>query len=64
VTPAGEMIALIESRHPGWQVWTVHRYIGGILWCARKHGERTARFDASSAQELENYIITAEQEGT
>jgi hypothetical protein len=26
----------LEAEHPAWQIWTVHKAVGGIVWCARR----------------------------
>jgi hypothetical protein len=33
---AQEAVGRLEAEHPAWQIWTVHKAIGGIVWCARR----------------------------
>lgn len=33
---AAEMVAAPECDWPDWQIWVVHRVVGGTLWCARR----------------------------
>ncbi len=30
-----QRIMELEDQFPAWQVWIVHRYIGGDQWCAK-----------------------------
>ncbi len=30
------MLARLRAAHPAWQVWVVHRVVGGAVWCARR----------------------------
>lgn len=40
-------LAALQADFPGWQVWTVNRYIGGLRWCAT----HTASGDHAEADE-------------
>jgi hypothetical protein len=54
--PTDQIVAELEHAHPGFQVWVIHRAVGGQIWCARRHGEDTAAFNASSPEELAELI--------
>jgi hypothetical protein len=62
--PNDEIVKDLERTHAGWQVWYVTRTHGPTLWCARRHSEPAARFNASTPDELANAIIAAEAAGT
>jgi hypothetical protein len=44
-----------------WQFWTVQRYIGGTLWCARLHDNHKRVINADSAEQLEKRLREADQ---
>jgi len=50
------MIVKLEAEHPGWQIWTVHRAVGGVVWCARPWSDETAAVNLDSAEELREYL--------
>jgi hypothetical protein len=54
--PEQETITALEADWPNWQVWTVHRYIGGTLWCARRWDDHKRVLNAESAEELTGYL--------
>ena len=29
-------MAALEHDWPDWQIWVIHKAIGGIIWCARR----------------------------
>lgn len=35
MTTEQSKITELEKDFPAWQVWTVHQFIGGVVWCAR-----------------------------
>jgi hypothetical protein len=50
--PTDEKIAALERDWPNWQVWVVHRVIGGPVWCARRWDDERRVINAGSAVEL------------
>jgi hypothetical protein len=34
--PTEQIVARLEADWPDWQVWVVHRVVGGSVWCARR----------------------------
>jgi hypothetical protein len=55
-----EIVAELEAKYPGWHVYPIHHAVGGITWCAQRHGEDVSAFQAGSPDELAWEI---EQEG-
>lgn len=53
-----KIVAELEREWPHWQVWCVHRYIGGTTWHARRWGETDGRktLNAGSPDELAEAI--------
>jgi hypothetical protein len=49
-----QIIARLEAEWPGWQIWTVHRVVGGTQWRARCHddGDQASVLNADSPEEL------------
>jgi hypothetical protein len=37
---------------PEWEFWAVPRYIGGTVWCARRHDDHKKVLNAGSPQHL------------
>jgi hypothetical protein len=56
MTTEQQMIAKLQAEHPGWQIWTVHRAVGGVVWCARPWSDETAAVNLDSAEELREYL--------
>lgn len=54
----------LERQNPGWEVWYVRCYIGGVVWCARPERCDDARqvLNADSPEHLGEMI--AEVEGS
>ena len=51
----------LEARFPGWQVWVVHKAVGGLDWCARRRGAELAEFNAATSEELAADLDGAER---
>jgi hypothetical protein len=47
-----EIVAELEHDWPKWQIWVVHKAIGGIVWCARRWDDESRVLNADSADEL------------
>ncbi len=60
--PTDEIVARLEAEHPDWQVWVVHRYIGGPVWCARRWDGTGKTLNADTPEHLTEYIDAAEAE--
>jgi len=54
--PTDETIAQLEHEWPRWQIWVVHRVVGGPVWCARRHDDHKKIINAYSAAELAEYL--------
>jgi hypothetical protein len=54
-----ETIAAMEREWPRWQVWTVHKVVGGITWCARRRDDEKQVINAGSATELAERLTDA-----
>jgi hypothetical protein len=50
--PTNEIVAALEREWPRWQVWVVHRAVGGPVWCARRWDDHGQVLNADSATEL------------
>lgn len=53
---ADEIVAALERQFPLWQVWVVHRVVGGPVWCARRHDNHRQILNAHSPPELQEYL--------
>lgn len=53
-----KIVAELEREWPHWQIWTVHLYVGGTTWHARRWGETDGRNvpHAGSPEELAEYL--------
>lgn len=51
---AAEIAAELAADWPNWEIWAVHRVIGGAVWCARRHGWQPGDIvlNASGPEEL------------
>ncbi len=54
--PTDEIVARLEHEHPAWQVWVVHRVVGGPVWCARRWDGSGQAVNADSPEELAGYL--------
>ena len=55
----GEQLAALEADWPHWEVWTVRQYIGGTVWCARRHDDHKNVLNAGSAADLAEMLEDA-----
>jgi hypothetical protein len=53
-----QTVAALEAGWPDWQIWVVHRYIGGPVWCARRRDWQPGQpvLNAHSADGLVEYL--------
>ncbi len=51
-----ETLAKLGADYPLWQVWTVHRVVGGTVWCAKLWSDDKVVINAESPDELREYI--------
>lgn len=63
--PTDETVAALATDWPRWQVWVVHRVVGGPVWCARRWDDEKRVLNAGSADELVEYLEaeTADKNG-
>jgi hypothetical protein len=54
--PTDQAVAALERDWPNWQIWTVHRYVGGTVWCARRWDGTGRVLNAHSADEMAEYL--------
>ena len=52
MTGTEAIVAAMEREWPRWQIWTVHKVVGGDTWCARRWDDEKQVLNAGSAQEL------------
>jgi hypothetical protein len=50
--PTNAIVAALERDWPGWQVWVIHKAVGGTIWCARRWDDERNVLNADSADEL------------
>jgi hypothetical protein len=50
--PNDRALAQLQADWPRWQIWIVHRVIGGPVWCARLHDDHKKVINAGSAAHL------------
>ena len=43
-----EIVAALEHDWPNWQIWVIHKAVGGITWCARPWDDESQVLNASS----------------
>ncbi len=51
-----QTVAALEADWPNWQVWVVHRVVGGPVWCARRWDDEKRVLNAASPDELVEYL--------
>ena len=54
--PTDRIVADLEHDWPRWQIWVVHRYIGGPLWCARRWDDEKRLLHADTPDQLAEYL--------
>lgn len=54
--PTDEAVAELERDWPLWQIWVVHRYIGGPVWCARRWDGTGRVLNAGCPEHLVEYL--------
>lgn len=60
-TWADEQLAILEARHPGWEIWHVSRFpYTGVTWHARPKGAPVATVEAETPEALSAAILAAE----
>ena len=57
--PTNEIIRQLQADWPHWEVWVVHRYIGGDLWCARRRDNHRQLLHADTSDGLAEYLEDA-----
>ena len=53
----------LMALFPGWEVWTVHKALGGYVWCARREGAAVAEFNEDNSGELAHRLAEAGAKG-
>jgi hypothetical protein len=53
------IISHLEADWSHWEVWVVHRYIGGDRWCARRRDNHRRRLHADTSDQLAEYLEDA-----
>ena len=56
--PTDSIVAQLEADWPRWQVWTVRQYIGGTVWCARRHDDHKRVLNAGGPGELAEMLVS------
>lgn len=59
MTGTEAIVAALEADWPRWQVWVVHRVVGGTVWCARRWDDERQVLNAASPDELVQYLEEA-----
>lgn len=54
--PNDAALAQLQADWPDWQIWIVHRHIGGPVWCARRRDDHKRVLNADSAEHLAEYL--------
>jgi hypothetical protein len=50
--PTNAVVAELERDWPRWQIWVIHKAIGGQIWCARRWDCTGQTINADSPDEL------------
>jgi len=45
-------LARLQADWPRWEIWIVHRVIGGPVWCARLHDDHKKIINTDTAEHL------------
>lgn len=51
-----QVVAKLEADWPNWQIWVIHKAVGGITWCARRWDDEKRVLNADSADELADML--------
>jgi hypothetical protein len=54
-----EIVAALECDWPRWQIWVIHKAVGGTIWCARRWDAEERVLNAGSPDELAEYLAEA-----
>jgi hypothetical protein len=54
--PNDDALARLEADWPRWEIWIVHKVIGGPTWCARRRDDHKKVLNAGSAEHLAEYL--------
>ncbi len=54
--PTDAAVAELDRDWPNWQIWTVRRVAGGLLWCARRRDGSGPALHGHSSDELVEYL--------
>jgi hypothetical protein len=57
--PTDQAVAQLEREWGEWQIWVVHRYIGGPVYCARRWDGEGSVLNAVSPQDLAEQLAQA-----
>jgi hypothetical protein len=49
-------VAALEHDWPDWQIWVIHKAVGGTIWCARRWDDERNVLNADSADELTDLL--------
>jgi hypothetical protein len=49
---AEDQLALLRPMYPGWDLWIVRQFVGGIVWCARPKSAPRATINTDSPEHL------------
>jgi hypothetical protein len=47
-----QVVAKLEADWPNWQIWVIHKAVGGITWCARRWDDEKQVLNADSPEHL------------
>ncbi len=53
---ADDALGDLRAGWPEWEIWTVRCYVGGMVWCARRHDDHKVVLNAASPQHLAGYL--------
>jgi hypothetical protein len=54
--PNARDLAQLQADWPLWEVWIVHRVVGGPVWCARCQDDHRKILNADSLDHLAEYL--------
>jgi hypothetical protein len=57
--PSDPALAQLQADWPLWEIWKVHRVVGGPVWCARRRDDHKKVLNADSAEHLTEYLEEA-----